>query len=182
MAQGASGKDKKALNSLEILSSKIGTAKWSGVLDLLVSAADGILEGTGSSETLQSFLDESRALGTLDSSGQPLPAGKEALGQLLQALGEARIPPGRPRGIAILSLMESRGMIFKRAVLSGVNRGKLPSPARQEIFLSDSLRDALKQGGGSFTRKTSRGIHGTLRKRKWRFSVCSWVRWKKDSS
>ncbi|HEY7473197.1 MAG TPA: PD-(D/E)XK nuclease family protein [Gemmatimonadota bacterium] len=65
---------------------------------------------------------------------------------ILDALGDARAPLGRPgRGVAILTARDARDLAFRRQIMVGLVQGALTRPAPAAAVLGDPERRALNR-------------------------------------
>jgi hypothetical protein len=82
----------------------------------------------------------------LDGAGDATLERAEFVDWLARALDAAmRVPiGGRGGGVALLSVMEARGLTFERVFLLGLNRGVFPRGIREDPLLPDSARRRLR--------------------------------------
>jgi len=83
----------------------------------------------------------------LAGAGDPTLERVELLDWLARALDTAlRVPiGGRGGGVALLSVMEARGLTFERVFLLGLNRGVFPRGIREDPLLPDPARRRLRE-------------------------------------
>jgi len=87
---------------------------------------------------------EAVARGTASSPSPAVPS----LAFVRESLLDARLPWRDPGGIALLDVMQARGLVFRHLYLIGFNADFFPLHRRQDPFLSDVARRRLREATG----------------------------------
>lgn len=73
---------------------------------------------------------------------------EEAVAWLEASVDASAIGLGGTSGVAILDLMQARGLTFRHVALVGLNAGVFPRVGREDPFLPDDARRALREATG----------------------------------
>lgn len=130
----------------------IARVSWQKGVNILAETARTYLKGfeekrsqQGEFTECQALVEEAAALGKniFPTESVSEASGMDALAWILKRIEKDRVSMGSPRGVAVLSLMESRGRLIRRAVLLGANQKALPARFPPKVFLGPSLRNRL---------------------------------------
>jgi ATP-dependent helicase/nuclease subunit B len=114
------------------------------------AAAAGRAVTRAVNDALKGALDDLELLDRLDHGSSERRFTVAAVREFLaSAVEEAELPwPSTPGGVRFLDVMQARGLTFRHLFLIGFNADLMPRRPREDLFLSDTARRALREATG----------------------------------